>query len=1035
MSNEFQMVELSTMIQILQNLMSPDNNIRIKTELDFKHLLEANTNNFSSMLIQIALNDTVDLSIRQASLLHMKRIVPMFWSPAFDKFIGPIPINQTVKSNIRKSLLTLLGDPDSKIRSSSGYAIVQIAAVDYPDEWPDLLNILYDAASNPNSTVFEIIGSLAVIQEVFDDVVTEKQFFEGGVSIQVLKTCENLLENGNNPISVKIETLRLLRVVSQCFDTIDTSDPQKQQLCTQIIPGIIKFLVRIETQQKVGDVYQLLFWEFKFELYMVLVCLIRIFPDYINDNADDFFSLVNNSLSLEKDIYTQLLRISPTNEILASTFSDLNLFYSLQKERKEPMTVFTKTIAKQIELLHVIIEYQNIGDPDKIFKIINLLIPLCLLSVSKIDDYNSDFNQFVTDESGLSSETSIRESARDLLGEMNETDNTACIHLLVNMLESIDDIGFNKLHVEAITYLLSCCFDTDDTLVALPDFKADEFLKNVINIIKSDNFLDEEFQFLISRFILMIPKFIFKYVDYCKQFAISSLNEIMSIIPKLGNNDEFLIIKASILFATQYYNYSIRAKEFGNDIQFQLLDLVNQLKDDADEDTNMMLLEVLSVIISIDNLALVENSDTINLILTIGFKDQPNFSMSTSLFECIEDLIKDITEEKYLELLKSTFPYLLGNIASYDGKFNFHIDLSLEILTAILNNENYQLSKSIFHSTFSIITRFLLICDDDSLLQSGSEALVRLLKISVTLCSSYIDEETHETGTQILLKSLSKFLSPNLTDKAIVNLGDLVMVVLNNFSDSVHEYLNDILKALTIRLIKAVEVPTIENIILIFNSLAISQPKETIQFLKSFTVDNKTALHAILPIWFEAYEVMRGYNSIISNVCAFIEIFKLNDETIQQFLVNGEAIPHQFPEGLIVTRSIARNTPIKYEQIPADAKIIKLLIEELKNEMATAVKEIPSVIHAHSHSNEDDNDDDWEDFEEIETSFDHLKTYVDENGNPTRASDGNSDDMKQTLISFFKDCTSDNFQRFEIIYKQYLSETEKSLLSEYLAFH
>lgn len=206
-------------------------------------------------------------------------------------------------------------------------------------------------------------------------------------------------------------------------------------------------------------------------------------------------------------------------------------------------------------------------------------------------------------------------------------------------------------------------------------------------------------------------------------------------------------------------------------------------------------------------------------------------------------------------------------------------------------------------------------------------------------------------------------------------------------------------------------------------------------------IDGKPALVKVLPLWFQAYEVMRGYDSILSNVRAFIEIYKLNDRDIKGIVVDGDPLPQQVPDGIIVTRSIAKRMSIKYKQIPADAKIVSLLLEELKNEITAgdhgaAVGHIRDVDNDNDYDDVDDDDDDgWEDVEDLgRQTLDQLKDYVDEQKSLKRDRVGNNDDMKELLISFFKECTVQNTSNFEDIYNQFMSDNQRKLLSEYLLF-
>lgn len=1025
---------------LLKSMLSSDNNVRVQAELDFNHALKLDPDAFAFSLIQMALDTNCEIVLRQSALLHIKRIVPMFWSLAFDRFIGPHTINQDVKSSVRSSLLVLIGDPDSKIRSSAAYALVQIAAVDYPDEWPDLLDCLYGTTTNPSSSSYQVIGSLSVLHEIFDDVVNETQFFEGGIASQVLKTCESLLKNQVTDLEIKVETLRLLKTICQYFETADFDVAGREQFSEFVIPEIYKLVESVSKALSETELYstKLISWDFKYETYNIQNAFMNSYSYLLEQFLSNSYETLLHDIYSQSEVYVPLLSTEFTLEDISKVFTDTDQFYSSQRERREPNPFLTQTLTKEFEFLQTISQLKNINSVEEISKLMDLLLNLSTLSVYNIEEQNTNPNFFVTLESGLNPEITIRDSARDLLGDMDATDNDIFVRLLMEKLKNTELTPVAQVKTEAIVYLLACCFDNDDTIVEEPSFNINEFLEFCFGIIGNDKFLTEDFQFLVARLILMIPKLLFKYIKQCKDIAIPIFNQVCSIIPKLGGPEEFEIIKFSILISFQYYNYFIKAKEFDHLIQSQLINLVMQLESGADEDVNLMLLEVMTIIIAIDSKILSENENTIKLILTIGFKNDSNFALNTSMFECIEDLMSDIPQQNYINIVSSVFPLLLEKIMGFDGTYNPQIDLSLQVLTSFLNNQkSHKLTEEIFNYSFKVINRFLLLCEDDELLQSGSEVLIELMRFSPELCGSYTDLESGESGIAMLLKIISKFLSPGMTDRAIVKLGDLVTLLLEKFDTLIHQYLDDILKALTVRLVKAKEVPTIENMILIFNMLTISQPQATINFLKSFEIENATALEKILPIWFQAYEVMRGYDSILSNVKAFTEIFKLKDPSIKALMVDGDPIPHQVADGVIITRSMAKKMPIQYEKIPADAKIIRLLLDELKNEMSSNASDVGAQHnHGNSHVDVDDEDDEgWEDMENIVgTSFDQLKSYVDDDGDIKRARDGSNDDMKNCLIEFFRQCAREDTNDFGAIYNQFLTDSQKALLSEYLIF-
>lgn len=136
-------------------------------------------------------------------------------------------------------------------------------------------------------------------------------------------------------------------------------------------------------------------------------------------------------------------------------------------------------------------------------------------------------------------------------------------------------------------------------------------------------------ELLLSRFILLMPKFLMKYESKLSVNPVDMLKLIVSYVDKLPSGGNCQILKSSILISFQYFNQFIRAKFFDREIQFKLISLIGELAEDSDEDTNIMMLEALTILICIDNKAAASTDDTFMLILTIGYKDCSNFSLNT----------------------------------------------------------------------------------------------------------------------------------------------------------------------------------------------------------------------------------------------------------------------------------------------------------------------------------------------------------------------------------------------------------------------
>lgn len=1047
-------------IDLLGSLMSSNNELRDASEKEFNRQANADPDLFLTNLIKIGSDHSCPPQIRLASLLHLKRYLPNFWSPAFDSYIGTKTIDQNVKQLIRSSLFSLLGDEDSKIRNAAAYAIVQVAVVDYPDEWPNLLNDLYAAITSNASNVSLVLGSISTLDQLFDDLVTDEQFFQGGVAVQIMKSCELMLTDEKYNAQVKVATLSLVESIIKVLPDIEYYEgSQRKTFVNAVVPRIMELLAKLSS--KITELPQpftssIMLWTLKSKIYSCLNLLMDSFSRFFKDNASSFINAILIDLSKEENPYIAIFCSdnNSQNETIKSSFSDVDTLRETIKESITSDQVISASIRHEIQLLQSLLELHPLNDEDSISSLIQLLYRFNYLPSEKLEDFGNDFNVFVTDETELAIDITIRSSVIGFFTDLNELDASLCTKAIVSSVISmtLQNNRSNYRDLESLLTILSCLFDNEyddkSSSFSIPEFS--EFISSFIR--QGFESLNDGMELLLSRFILMMPKFLMKYESQLSVNPVDMLKLIVSYVDKLPSGENCQILKSSILISFQYFNQFISSKRFDQEIQFKLISLIGELAEDSDEDTNIMMLEALTILICIDNKAAASTDDTFMLILSIGYKDCSNFSLNTPTLECVSDLISGIPLETYLALSEKVMVKLITILVTSKGDYSSEVDLTLQILAEFIKgpNADFKLPPQLFEFIFMPICKFIMQTSDDHLLQSASSVFNEIVKRSTEQIEIYNNTENGESGKEILLKIVSKFLSPTVTDQALVNLGSLFILIIDNFSNSdlIKQYFTDMLRGVTIRLLRAKEVPTIENLILIFNKLMIMNAQDTLIFLKGFRIDENgtSALVQIFPIWFQSFEVMRGFSKILGSVQAFSELLFLNDPSTASIQTRGDVLPNQIPENVIVTRSISKNMNLKYEIIPVDAKIIRLFIKELRFQIQSvksnerdAIDDAKLVI-GKDNSITDDNADDneWEDIDELDVpSYDQLQHYIDEGNKPSELnahSERVHSEIRDYLIKFFKECFNGKVHRFQEIYNKYLHDSDKILLTESLAF-
>ena len=117
------------------------------TELNARRVFEQQlealqvTEEYGIFLTELTLDANGQFALRQMAGVLLKQYVDVHWSIDAEKFKPPEASPQT-KATIRAILPHGLKESISKVRSSVAYCISCIAHWDWPDEWPELFNIL-----------------------------------------------------------------------------------------------------------------------------------------------------------------------------------------------------------------------------------------------------------------------------------------------------------------------------------------------------------------------------------------------------------------------------------------------------------------------------------------------------------------------------------------------------------------------------------------------------------------------------------------------------------------------------------------------------------------------------------------------------------------------------------------------------------------------------------------------------------------------------------------------------------------------------
>ena len=102
------------------------------------------TDEYGVHLTEITLHREGPLPLRQMAGLLLKQYVDAHWSCEAEKFKEP-EATPKAKAAVRAMLPLGLKESISKVRNSVAYCVSAIASWDWPEQWPELFEILTEA--------------------------------------------------------------------------------------------------------------------------------------------------------------------------------------------------------------------------------------------------------------------------------------------------------------------------------------------------------------------------------------------------------------------------------------------------------------------------------------------------------------------------------------------------------------------------------------------------------------------------------------------------------------------------------------------------------------------------------------------------------------------------------------------------------------------------------------------------------------------------------------------------------------------------
>ncbi|KAG0198042.1 Importin 9 [Mortierella sp. GBA30] len=191
------------------------------------------------------------------------------------------------------------------------------------------------------------------------------------------------------------------------------------------------------------------------------------------------------------------------------------------------------------------------------------------------------------------------------------------------------------------------------------------------------------------------------------------------------------------------------------------------------------------------------------------------------------------------------------------------------------------------------------------------------------------DASSGKSGLELLIQFIAKLLDPSQTESAALFVGDLISKLIKKGGVLVSSVLPDILNAVTIRLAQAKLPSFIQPLVMVFAQLCIDQHETVINFLSGININGRSGLDIVLVSWLLNHADFQGIYHQKVSVVALSKVFSVADARIFAIPVKGDMIVSNSSRRM--TRSTAKSTPNQYTLVTVPVKIIKLFTMELTN--------------------------------------------------------------------------------------------------------
>jgi hypothetical protein len=369
--------------------------------------------------------------------------------------------------------------------------------------------------------------------------------------------------------------------------------------------------------------------------------------------------------------------------------------------------------------------------------------------------------------------------------------------------------------------------------------------------------------------------------------------------------------------------------------------------------------------------------NALDVLLTLvklgGAKDSSSTIPIDEAFESAAEAMAKLGVDHYTRLCDKILPSITAAMDLQEpnsAESSSLTDVSISVMKILAESATDPLPSTFIPAAFPRLYRLFFIDTDFFQRQIATEAISHMVANNKDAVFNWYDPHQGKNGLQLCFDIVAHLLSPGIDDADAAEVGGLAVTIIEQAGSAVlGNALNELLHHVVNRLATAEKHDLIQSLSMVFARLALIDTAAIVNFLAEYTLGGLSALSIVLKKWLENAGHFVGFDTIRQNAMALVAMYKLNDSRVEAVVVDGDLIPDT--DSRIKTRSMAKKQPIRYTQIPATLKIVKLLVAELlpqgdpNNAFATQ-PHTPLKSPPFGATRRGSTDDEWEDDEDDE---------------------------------------------------------------------